>query len=221
MVRVIEPSYQIETSIDGVAGMAICRMLENAARVCYKSEQRITGDSYIALLKQIIKSGHESVLEHASITVRFICDRGISHELVRHRIAAFSQESSRFCNYGKGQFGNQITVIRPLFFELDTPRYFEWVKAMEEASAHYFQLLVWGCSPQEARSVLPNSLKTEIICTANLREWRHILKLRTSNKAHPQMRQLMIPLLAEFQKYIPIVFDDINPTGESENDKVR
>ncbi len=205
-MKVIEPYYVIETPIDGETILA---HIERCGRTCYKSEDKITADSAKAFVSKIIKSGHDSVIEHFSITVRFICDRGVSHELVRHRLASFSQESTRYCNYGKA---DEITVINPCFFDEDDGNmeaFHTWRKAMQNAEKVYLTLIQQGASPQEARSVLPNSLKTEVVMTANLREWRTILKQRTSAAAHPQMRQLMIPLLSELQEKIPIVFEDI------------
>ena len=164
-------------------------------------------------MKALLERGHESVIEHYSVTVRVICDRGVTHEIVRHRIASYSQESTRYCNYSKDKFSNQITFIRPCFWDVNTEegkRNFEiWKKAMENAEKAYMELLANGASPEEARSVLPNSLKSEIVITMNLRSWRHFFKLRTDPAAHPQMREIAVPLLKEFKKLIPVVFDDI------------
>lgn len=159
----------------------------------------------------IIKRGHEAVLEHCSFTVKFICDRGVSHEIVRHRLASYCQESTRYCNYGKDQFGSEITVIEPCYLNENTFAYDEWKEACRRAETAYFNLLNWGLSPQEARAVLPNSLKTEVVMTANIREWRHFLRLRTSTGAHPQIREIATPLLRELQRIVPICFDDILP----------
>jgi thymidylate synthase (FAD) len=159
-------------------------------------------------LKSIIKRGHESVIEHEKITVLFIIDRGVSHEIVRHRIASYSQESTRYCNYSKDRFGNEITVIEPYFF-VGNEAYKEWENACLYAEKCYLSLLANGRSPQEARSVLPNSLKTELVVTYNLREWRHFFKLRCSSNAHPQMRQVVIPLLLFLKGRLPIFFEDI------------
>ena len=205
-MKVINASYSIETPINGAE---VLRQIERAGRTCYKSEDRITEESAKVFVRKLIERGHESVLEHESITVRFVCDRGISHEIVRHRLASYSQESTRYCNYSGNRFGNQITFIKPCFLEEGTDGYKLWKQAMFIAEKEYLELLKWGCTPQEARSVLPNSTKTEIVMTANLREWRHFLKLRTSTAAHPQMRELTVPLLEELQKRIPVVFDDI------------
>ena len=205
-MKIINASYHIETPIDGAE---VLKRIEKAGRTCYKSEDRITAESAENFVRMLIERGHESVLEHASITVRFVCDRGISHEIVRHRIASFSQESTRYCNYSGDRFRNNITFIKPCFLEEGTGGYKLWKQAMFIAEKEYFELLNLGCTPQEARSVLPNSTKTEIVMTANLREWRHFLKLRTAKAAHPQMRELTVPLLHELQERIPVVFDDI------------
>ena len=190
-------------------GLAILQHIERCGRVCYKSEDKITETSAQAFVGNIIKRGHEAVLEHSSVTVKFTVDRGVSHEIVRHRLAAYCQESTRYCNYSKNGFGGEITVIKPLYLDEGTRAFACWRGACETAESAYFSLLEWGCSPQEARAVLPNSLKTEVVMTANLREWRHFFKLRTAPAAHPQMREVTIPLLCRMQELIPVVFDDI------------
>lgn len=207
-MKIIKPSYDIRLTTSPVDMM---KHIEAAGRVCYKSEDKITDDSYIKFIENLVKRGHESVLEHAAITVSIICDRGVSHELVRHRMASFSQESTRYCNYDNDRFGNEITVVDPCFWEdKDSPNYLNWRAACETAENFYFKLLHNGATPQEARTVLPNSLKTEIIVTANFREWRHILKLRRDLAAHPQMREIMIPLGDELKKLFPPIFNDID-----------
>lgn len=205
-MKIINASYHIETRIDGAE---ILKRIEKAGRTCYKSEDRITAESAEAFVRMLIERGHESVLEHESITVRFICDRGITHEIVRHRLASYSQESTRYCNYSGDRVGSELTFIKPCFLEGKKLAYWLWCNAMEFAEWAYSDMLEEGCTPQEARSVLPNSTKTEIVMTANLREWRHFLKLRTATAAHPQMRELTVPLLHELQRWIPVVFDDI------------
>lgn len=205
-MKVISPDVIILDEIDGAA---ILRKIEMCGRTCYKSENKITDSSAEQFVRNIIQRGHESVLEHVNITVKFICDRGVSHEIVRHRIASYSQESTRYCNYSNEQFGSEITVIEPCFLARDTPGYSKWWLACKQAEEAYFDLLDYGCSPQEARAVLPNSLKTEVVMTANLREWRHFLRLRTSTAAHPQMREVACILLGKLKAKIPVVFDDI------------
>lgn len=208
-MKIVEPCYRILSPVETTGGFdpsGILRLIELAGRTCYKSEDRITDDSADNFVRMIRGRGHESVLEHSSLTVKFVVDRGVSHELVRHRLCAFSQESTRYCNYGKS---GEVTFIRPSFWGQAHPCYTKWFEAMHAAETLYLAFLAMGCSPQEARSVLPNSLKTEIVTTANLREWRHILKLRTSKAAHPQMRQVMVPLLAELAEALPAIFEDI------------
>ena len=157
----------------------------------------------------IIKRGHEAVIEHGSLTVRFICDRGVSHEIVRHRLAAFCQESTRYCNYGKEGFGGEITVIRPSTFAKTDSTYHIWKRSCEHAEVAYFDLLNEGCTPQEARSVLPNSLKTEVVMTADLREWRHFCRMRCPVAAHPDMRVVANMLLTLLKQTYPVFFEDI------------
>jgi len=205
-MRIIKPSFEIITPIDRVA---ILKLIEECGRVCYRSEHKITEDSYIDFVAMLLKRGHEAVIEHVSFTVKFICDRGVSHEIVRHRIASYCQESTRYCNYSDERFGEELTVIEPCFWEEGSPPYKYWLYAMQYLEATYIELLKEGSTPQEARSVLPNSLKTEIVMTANAREWRHFFKLRTAKAAHPQMRELVLPLLTRFQIEIPELFGDI------------
>lgn len=207
-MKIITPSFEILTPVDG---QAILKHIEQCGRVCYKSEGKTTDTSAAAFVRGIIKRGHEAVLEHASITVRFVCDRGVSHEIVRHRLASYCQESTRYCNYIKEDFGKEITVIKPLYLDEGTRAFASWRNVCETAERSYFTLLEWGCTPQEARAVLPNSLKTEVVMTADLREWRHFLKLRTAPAAHPQMREVAVPLLRWMQEHVPVMFDDITP----------
>jgi thymidylate synthase (FAD) len=187
----------------------VLELIESIGRVCYKSEDKMVPGTAQPFIARILSSGHESVIEHASITVRIICDRGVTHELVRHRLCSFTQESTRYANYAHDRFGNEITVIRPYFFEEGSLRYLLWEAAMLACERAYLDLVKTGATAQEARSVLPNSLKTEIIMTANIREWRHIFKLRCAKAAHPQMREIMLPMLAGFAAKVPFIFDDI------------
>jgi thymidylate synthase (FAD) len=212
-MKLIKPSHKILALT-----LAPEHLIEEIGRVCYKSEGLISAFSYEPFIKKLLKSNHESVIEHAVMSVKFICDRGVTHEIVRHRLASYSQESTRYCNYKGG-----VTFIIPPWSDIqpgeynveeDYPKQHEddeyWFDSMLSAERYYEILLHHGWSPQMARAVLPNSLKTEIIMTANLREWRHVLRLRTSKAAHPQMRELMIPLLLEVKKNNPILFMDIN-----------
>lgn len=197
-MRLIKPS----TEILAITPNAL-KLIEAAGRTCYKSEDKITITSAGNFVAMILNRGHDSVLEHASATVRFICDRGVSHEIVRHRIASYSQESTRYCNYG----GKDIVLIHPpgLTEEQEVRR----EELYWRIQALYDLEISEGLRPEIARGLLPNSLKTEIVMTANLREWRHFFKLRTAPAAHPQMRELTIPLLAKFQREVPVIFDDL------------
>ena len=243
-MKIVQPSYEILTDISE-GGIQELQSIEHAARTCYKSEDKISGDGESAkkLIKRLIESGHEAMLEHSSLSVKFICDRGVSHEIVRHRMASFAQESTRYCNYSKGKFGGEITVIEPVIFEniestinedelpflykalylaqpkwaydklkaMDvlTKTYVLWMAHCQAANEVYNAMLEDGMTPEIARSVLPNSLKTEIVVTANYREWRHIFDLRCDAAAHHEMRRLMRPLLEELHKRIPVIFDDL------------
>lgn len=209
-MRIIEPSYEILTEIS-YGGIKELQHIEKIGRVCYKSEDKITedGESAKKFVKMLIGRGHEAMIEHSSLSVKFTVDRGVSHELVRHRIASFAQESTRYCNYSKDKFDNGITFIKPFFFGENTQNYKEWIYAMSIAEKSYLQMLKDGATPQEARSVLPNSTKTEITITANYREWRNFFKLRTAKVAHPQMQEVTRPLLKELKAKLPIIFDDI------------
>lgn len=212
-MKLIKPYYEILTPINGDE---ILKTIERVARTCYKSEDKINEDSTQKIIKSLIEKHHEAMIEFYDIIVKFICDRGVSHEIVRHRLASYAQESTRYCNYSK----KGMTFIQPTFWnEVDgvssktfnnQDMLLNWQCSMECSELAYKNLIRLGATPQEARSVLPNSLKTEIICTANIREWRHILKLRTSKAAHPQMRALMLPLLHELQDELPALFGDIN-----------
>lgn len=209
-MRVIAPEAHIEGNFDG---MALLKQIEAAGRTCYKSEDKITDESCISFIRGIIKRGHEAVIEHGAITVRFITDRGVTHEIVRHRLAAYCQESTRYCNYGQDKFDNQVTFIQPTFWNPHCPEDMQyqktWTEAMQHAENGYLLLLSTGATPQQARSVLPNSLKTELVMTANPREWRHFFKMRCSNAAHPDIQYVARRLLAEFHEKIPVLFDDI------------
>ncbi|MDR0957906.1 MAG: FAD-dependent thymidylate synthase [Clostridiales bacterium] len=205
-MNIIKPYAEILSETDY---NEILRLVELAGRVCYKSEQNISDGSAEKFVSAIIRRGHESVIEHFSVSVRFIVDRGISHEIVRHRIASFSQESTRYCNYSQEKFGRELTFIAPCFFTEQSIQQKLWEQSVREAEISYFKLLDSGAKPEEARSVLPNSVKTELVMTANLREWRHFMKLRTAPAAHPQMREVAKPLLAEFKKRYCVFFEDI------------
>ena len=197
-------------------GADVLKVIEEAGRTCYKSEGKIKDGSADGFVRGIIMSGHESVIEHEKVSVRIICDRGCSHQIVRHRIAAYSQESTRFCSYDQDRFGKQITVILPIWFYddyekdvTDLPPYQFWKQACEFAEISYFALLQLGQKPQQARGVLPTSLKTELVVTYNMREWRHFFKERCQPAADVPLRTLALDMLSHFKEDFPVLFDDI------------
>lgn len=212
-MKIINPSIEILTE---TTYSSMLNRLERIGRVCYRSEDKIKVDSAEGFIRGIIKRGHESVIEHESISVKVICDRGVSHEIVRHRIASYSQESTRYCNYSEGKFDGQITVIDPatgfkwdMSEHSDARKWMIWCDAVRYAELAYKDLIKAGATPQEARSVLPNSLKTELVMTMNLREWRHFIRLRDSKAAHPQMREVAHKIGVEFAKRYPVFFEDL------------
>lgn len=203
-MRIVKPSFEILSPQSAEEGREILLQIERTARTCYKSEGKITEGSAAKLVTSLRDRGHHAMLEFGMMAVRFVTCRGISHELVRHRLCSFGQESTRFVRYG------DIEVVPPYEITHSTEDvYYGWMGAIYKAEQAYKDLLDLGMAPQIARSVLPTCLKTEIVVQANLREWRHIFELRTDKAAHPDMRRLMIPLLAEVKQRIPIVFDDI------------
>ena len=208
-VFVVKPKVEL---LDEVDGEKILKKIELCGRTAYKSENLITQESAKNFIKRIIEHGHESVIEHAAITVKVACDRGITHEIVRHRIASYTQESTRYCNYSKEKFGKKVWVIMPCFLELGGERYKDWLKIVDGVAGNYLALLSKGWKPEEARSVLPNAVKAEICMTMNLREWRHFFKLRCSKEAHPQMREIANMILRTLHEKVPIVFDDLYDT---------
>ena len=221
-MNILKAGFEILTPISE-GGIEELKHIEKIGRVCYKSEGKITedGESAKKFVKMLINRGHEAMIEHSSLSVKFVVDRGVSHELVRHRIASFAQESTRYVNYSLEKFGNEINVIdirngidldnKMKNMDSDTISAImgEWCLAMEDAEKHYMKMIELGATPQIARSVLPNSTKTEITISANYREWRNFFKLRVPNTAHPQMREVTIPLLNELKRRLPIIFDDI------------
>ena len=218
----IKASYEILTPISE-GGIKELQHIEKIGRVCYKSEDYITehGESARKFVAMLIRNGHEAMIEHSFLSVKFTVDRGVSHELVRHRIASFAQESTRYCNYAKDKFGAECAFIdlepgimldnkmKKMSGEEIALIMAEWTSAMEDAERHYMRLLELGATPQIARAVLPNSTKTEITVSANYREWRNFFKLRVPADVHPQMREVTIPLLKELKGMIPVIFDDI------------
>lgn len=205
-MKIINPSVEIITPIDG---QAILKHIEQVGRVCYKSEDKTEEGSAEKFVAGLIKRGHEAMIEHFNISVKFITDRGISHEIVRHRIASYAQESTRYCNYSQDKFGEEITVIKPSDLKEGTVEYKNWKTAMSVAECIYFELIRCGCKPQTARAVLPTCTKTELVMTMNLRELRHFIRLRGAKDAHPDIQILAKDLLQQLKERIPVVFDDL------------
>jgi thymidylate synthase (FAD) len=221
-MKIINQSYEILSDPDLRKQL---KLIEVAGRTAYKSEDKITDDSAKEFVTMINNRNHEAVLEHSFLSVKFITDRGVSHEIVRHRLCSFTQESTRYCDYSKDKFDKQITYVRPIWIDplviirnteedwKSTSTNYLWYQAMRESENFYFDLLNKGWNPQQARSVLPNSLKTEIVVSTNFREWKYIFRLRAISKAaHPQMRDLMIPLYNYCKEQLPEIFD----MGEAE-----
>lgn len=181
--------------------------IEKAARVCYKSEERIGPGTADEMVKGLRDRGHHAMLEFGYVQAHIIADRGLTHELVRHRPASYAQESTRYCNYSKDKFGNEITVIEQPGLQGEARAV--WEDAMEAAERYYFELLRRGVLPQIARSVLPIGLKTEIVIGANTREWRHIFDMRCARSAHPIIRGVMLEVLARFVERMPVLFGDL------------
>lgn len=251
-MNIIRASYQImKPDLDAPdAAMKVYRDIEESGRVCYQSEAAMTEESGEKFVRTMVRNGHDAMLEHTTMKVRFTVDRGVSHELVRHRLCSFAQESTRYCNYSKNKFGNEITVIEPCFYDsipekekelcrraLHDPfdveanefilngitdlhrRYARWYDDCLTSERDYIMMLELGATPQEARSVLPHSLKTEVVVCTNMREWRNIFKLRAAGEhgtPHPQMLEVMVPLLNECKLKLPALFDDIQPMGEED-----
>ncbi len=205
-MKIIELSVELIGEVDGEK---IMKHIERAGRVCYKSESRISDNSAEKFIANIIKSGHESVIEHSSVTFKIICDRGVLAEITRHRLASFSVESTRYNDYSNGKFDGELTFIKPNFWAEDDENFLLWKNTMSQLEKIYLEMRKNGARPEQARSILPNSLKTEIFMTANLREWRHFLKLRTSSRAHPQMRQVALKIYEILREKLPVIFSDI------------
>lgn len=210
-MKLIKPSFEILEMTD-------IGLIEKAGRTCYKSEERMTENSAEAFIRQMDERGHHAMLEHSFASVRVVCDRGVMHEIVRHRLFAYAQESTRYCDYRKDKFGKQVTFILPPWVDIEEGVYSKenipafstdadkkWFVSCFTAESSYFDLLLGGWTAQQARSVLPNSLKTEIVISGNFREWKHFFTLRTAHAAHPQMREIAIPICEEFEKRIPSI----------------
>lgn len=204
-MKIINPKIEVEQ----YNPVKIMKNLERACRTCYRSEGLITDDSYKKLLKNCINRGHESILEHEKITVRMVCDIGVYKDLTRHRFGSFSIESTRYCNYGKDKFDNEIKFIKPCNIEEGTDEYTEWQWCLSQIEESYMKMTALGCTPDQMRMILPHSTAAEVCMTANIREWRHILDLRTKKMTHPAIRQILIPLLLKFKADMPELFNEI------------
>ena len=204
-MKIIKPKIYVE-NIDGIKVM---KRIERACRTCYRSEGSIDDESYKRLIKNCINRGHESVLEHEKVTIRMICDIGVYKDLTRHRFGSFSIESTRYCNYGKDKFENEIKFIEPVNIDKTSELYKDWYRTVDFIEQEYVRMSRMGATPDQMRMILPHSTAAEVTMTANIREWRHILKLRASKMAHPAIQQLMIPLLLHFKTIMPELFSDI------------
>lgn len=219
-MKIVEPWIEVEN----FDGKKIMKNIERACRTCYRSENLIDEESYKKLLRNCLNRGHESILEHEKITIRMRCDIGVYKDLTRHRFGSFSIESTRYCNYGKDKFDNEIKFIRPVFYTdnwvhtnyegsamtEEELKSMYWYNCMEEIQDTYMKMSELGCIPDEMRMILPHSTAAEVTMTANIREWRHILSLRCAKMTHPAIRQLLIPLLLYFKQEMPELFDNID-----------
>ena len=222
-MKIIEPSIEILTPQEELDN--ILTKIERAARTCYKSEDKIADGSAARLVKFLINANHEAMLEHASIAVKFTCDRGVSHELVRHRMASYAQESTRYCNYtSEDKFNGELTFIKPHWIKKSVKELVEGSYNEGDIDKNEFAYLVLcndveddyrrlvksnGLTLQDARGCLNHWVKTEVVMTANIREWRHFFKLRTAKDAHPDMRRIALMALKELKARVPVIFDDI------------
>lgn len=206
MVKIAAPKVEVLTPLDGDA---ILKHLELCARNCYKSEDKITVDSARQMVRKLLELGHEAMIEHYNLTVKLTCDMGVYKDLTRHRHVSYAIESTRYCNYSKGKFGNELTVMKPCHIKEGTPEYQIWLSTMETIEKNYNAMAELGCKPDQLRMLLPHSIKADVIMTANLREWRHIFKLRCAPAAHPTVQEVMKMLLGTLKREIPVIFDDI------------
>lgn len=207
-MKIIEPNVEILSNING---NEILKHLELCARNCYKSESNITEDttSAIKMINKLIELDHTAMLEHFNITIKLLCDVGTYKDLTRHRHCSFAIESTRYCNYSKGKFGNEISVIKPCNMDENSGIYHTWLKAMNDMERAYMQMAEIGATPDQLRMILPHSTAASVILTANIREFRHIFNLRCAKAAHPSVRQIMLMTLNEFHNKIPVLFDDL------------
>lgn len=214
-MNIIKPKVEVEP----FNGIKIMKNIERACRTCYRSEGNITEDSYKKLITNCINRGHESVLEHEKITIRLTCDIGVYKDLTRHRFASFSIESTRYCNYSKDKFNNELKFIEPCNIEKGTTEYAQWFNLMNIIEKTYNEMSRLDCKPDQLRMILPHSTAAEVTMTANIREWKHILELRCSKGAHPAVQQVMIPLLLYFKEQMPEIFNNIDYNKEFSEEK--
>lgn len=209
-MKLINSSFEVLSATSQDVVIEQLKVIELAGRNCYKSEDKITEDSYNKIIAMLRMKKHESVLEHGNVTVRFIGSRGFTHQLVRHRLAAYSQESQRYVNYSKDKFGNEVTFIEPIGWDdWTSEQRMMFSKSLLDAESHYMHLLETGMKAEDARGVLPNATKTEIVCTMNLRAWRHFFKMRCDKHAQKEIRFLAKGLLAEMYEMMPVIFQDL------------
>lgn len=214
-MKIIDPIIEVEN----YNGTKIMKNIERACRTCYRSEGNITEESYKKLLSNCINRGHESVLEHEKITIRMTCDIGVYKDLTRHRFGSFSIESTRYCNYGKDKFDNELKFIKPCNIDGSSELYSNWIGAMDFIEKEYIAMSNNGATPDQLRMILPHSTAAQVTMTANIREWKHILDLRTKSMSHPSIRQLLIPLLLKFKKDMPEIFNSIEYDKKFPEDK--
>lgn len=207
-MKIISPSVEI---LQNINYDYILKHLEVCARNCYKSEGNITEDntSAIKMVKKLIELNHTAMLEHYNITVKLICDIGAYKDLTRHRHASFAIESTRYCNYAKDKFGNELTFIKPCNIEELSPIWNEWISQMKEVELTYREMAKLGAKPDQLRLILPHSTASSVVMTSNIREWRYILNLRCAKFAHPSVREIMLLLLSRFYFMMPVLFEDI------------
>ena len=208
MVKIIEPSVEIVSEINSDK---MLKQIEKCARNCYKSENNITEDttSAVKMIGKLIEMGHTAMIEFADVIVNLHCDVGVYKDLTRHRHCSFAIESTRYCNYSKGKFGNEISVIKPCNMDENSGIYHTWLKAMNDMERAYMQMAEIGATPDQLRMILPHSTAASVMMKANVREWRHIFNLRCAKAAHPSVRQIMLMTLNEFHNKIPVLFDDL------------
>lgn len=208
MVKIIEPSVEIVSEINSDK---MLKQIEKCARNCYKSENNITEDttSAVKMIGKLIEMGHTAMIEFADVIVNLHCDVGVYKDLTRHRHCSFTIESTRYCNYSKGKFGNEISVIKPCNMDENSGIYHTWLKAMNDMERAYMQMAEIGATPDQLRMILPHSTAASVMMKANIREWRHIFNLRCAKAAHPSVRQIMLMTLNEFHNKIPVLFDDL------------